>query len=147
MFCKYCMLDIAEGMTVCPHCGKDLTQIQPPHRLSPGTVLNGKYLVGAALGEGGFGVTYVGKNLLLDVKVAIKEYFPNGYVRRDVSVSTNVTGVSASGYSQVFEAGKKRFLSEARTLARFLSEDGIVSVFDFFEENGTAYIVMEYLEG
>ena len=146
MYCKYCMAKIPDGARECPCCRRDLTVEEPPHHLSPGTVLQNRYIVGSALGEGGFGITYIGKNKLLDMKVAIKEYFPNGFVRRDSSVSTTVTGFTADG-KEVFAKGKERFLSEAQTLGRFSNEEGIVSVYDFFEENDTAYIVMEYLEG
>ena len=146
MYCKFCMNSIADGEKVCPYCGKKQDLPELPHHLPSGTVLQGKYAVGAAIGEGGFGITYVGKNTLLDMKVAIKEFFPNGFVRRDSLHSKTVTDLSTGG-SNVFEKGKKRFLDEARMLGRFSREGGIVSVHDFFEENDTAYIVMEFLEG
>ena len=119
----------------------------PLHHLLPGTVLNGKFLVGMALGEGGFGITYIGRDLMLDMKVAIKEYFPTGYVNRSNTVSPSVTCATEGERYDFFEMGRERFLSEARTLAKFSGERGIVWVRDFFESNDTAYIVMEYLDG
>ena len=144
-YCPYCMNEI-EG-DVCPVCGKSRTGPFPAHHLQPGTVLQGKYVVGAALGEGGFGITYIGKNINLGLRVAIKEFYPNGFVNRATVVSNNVTCTDNETAKNIFEKGKTRFLDEARILARFAKEDGIVSVYDLFEENNTAYIVMEYLEG
>ena len=141
------MSEIEEGSLNCSKCGKDQTTEEPMHHLQPGTVLAGKYVVGAALGEGGFGITYLGLNERLDLKVAIKEYFPFGYVHRVATVSSTVTDRTETADEAFFEKGRERFLSEARTLAKFYNEDGVVSVLDFFEENNTAYIVMEYLEG
>ncbi len=129
----------------CPLCGFSLSSYQKPmHLLTPGTVLAGKYLVGTAIGEGGFGITYVALDLNLLMKVAIKEYFPSGFVTRDNA--TNVHSFSGEK-AEFFEAGKQKFLNEARTLAKFRTRQGVVSVMDFFMENSTAYIVMEYLTG
>ncbi len=117
-----------------------------PHHLSPGTVLNGKYEIGAVLGEGGFGITYIGQDINLDMKIAVKEYFPSGIVNRNSAVSAEVT-VNVGNAQADFEKGKENFLKEARTLAKFANNPNIVSVRDFFSENNTAYIVMEYLCG
>ena len=147
MYCRYCMAKIADGLAVCPVCKKSQTAETPAHHLIPGTVLNGKYVVGAALGEGGFGITYIGKNRLLNMKVAIKEYFPSGLVARVGSFSSDVTKSSSEQQKTMYEKGKRRFVDEAQTLGQLTEDEGVVSVYDFFEENGTAYIVMEYLEG
>ena len=117
-----------------------------PHHLSPGTVLNGKYEIGAVLGEGGFGITYIGQDINLDMKIAVKEYFPSGIVNRNSAVSAEVT-VNVGDAQADFKKGKENFLKEARTLAKFANNPSIVSVRDFFAENNTAYIVMEYLCG
>ncbi len=131
----------------CPHCLFDLERYQaPPHHLQPRTILNGKYMVGKALGEGGFGITYIGWNLNLEIPLAIKEYFPSGFVTRDVGRADNVSVLSGNK-AQFYEKGRERFLDEARILGKFDDMEGIVSVKDFFKENGTAYIVMEYLDG
>ena len=81
-YCSKCMEPVGEGELRCPYCGYAAGAEVPPHHLMPGTVLNRKFLVGTALGEGGFGITYIGRDLLLDMKVAIKEYYPSGYVNR-----------------------------------------------------------------
>ncbi|MBO5076319.1 MAG: leucine-rich repeat protein [Clostridia bacterium] len=146
-YCKYCMSIIQEGAEVCPLCGRNLRGAEPMHRLQAGTVLAGKYVVGVALGEGGFGITYIGVNTVLGLKVAIKEYFPFGYVQRVATMSSTVTERSDLTEESFFKKGRARFLEEAQTLAKFNNEDGVVTVLDFFEENNTAYIVMEYLEG
>ncbi len=117
-----------------------------PHHLQSGSMLSGKYSVETVLGEGGFGITYMGHDKYLDIKVAIKEYFPSGIVNRNNTYSQEIT-VHIGDSQNFFEKSKKNFLEEARTLAKFCDEESIVSVRDFFEENNTAYIVMEYLEG
>ncbi len=112
-------------------------------QLAPGSILNGKYQIESVIGEGGFGITYRGRDTLLDMPVAIKEYFPYGYAVRNSTVSSQVE----ISQVQQFQDMKQKFLTEARTLAMFSSIPAIVNVRDFFEENGTAYIVMEFLEG
>ncbi len=146
-YCLYCMEPLKDGSTRCGHCGKDISYTAPAHHISAGEVLNKKYLVGAALGEGGFGITYIGRDLTLDMRVAIKEYFPNGYVNRNNEFSNTLSESSTQSRKEFFNNGLERFLKEARILARFSGEPGIVDVRDFFEENNTAYIVMEYLDG
>ena len=80
LYCPYCMSPAAEG-SPCPGCGLTAGSYRPkPHHLPPGTVLMGRYLVGRALGEGGFGITYLGRDLRLELRVAIKEYFPAAWV-------------------------------------------------------------------
>lgn len=116
------------------------------HILKYGKILNNRYVIEEVLGEGGFGITYKGIDRLLDVEVAIKEYFPQGFVTRNNVYSQEIT-ITQMKYEDLFYKGKQRFLSEARVLAKFNKEPGIVSVTDFFEENNTAYIVMEYLDG
>ncbi|HWR23753.1 MAG TPA: protein kinase [Feifaniaceae bacterium] len=143
--CPNCMRESAPG--VCPRCGFDGARYDaPPHQLRPGAILGGKYLVGRSLGEGGFGITYIGFDLNLELRVAVKEYYPNGFVTRQASVSRSVTPLTGAQGEQ-YGKGLNRFVQEAKSLARFHDLDGIVSVKDFFRENGTAYIIMEYIEG
>lgn len=111
-----------------------------------GTKLNGRYIIEDVLGEGGFGITYAGRDELLGVKVAVKEYYPQGIVVRNNSVDDVVT-VTYAKQKDVFNKGKTKFLEEARVIAKFNDQEGIVNVTDFFEANNTAYIVMEYLDG
>ena len=144
-YCMDCMSPKGEN-EVCPSCGAKGGGILVPHQLKQGTVLSRRYLVGKAIGQGGFGITYIGRDLRLDMKIAIKEYYPSGYANRNVSVSPDIT-ISNKRQEAFIEDGKRKFLNEARVLAQFNDEPGIVDVRDFFEENSTAYIIMEYLEG
>lgn len=131
----------------CNMCGFNNNTYEPPmHHLKPGTILNGKYILGKSLGEGGFGITYIGYDINLEIRVAIKEYFPGGFVSRDTSNTDTVTIFSGSD-KEIYDAGKAKFINEAKALAKFDNMPGIVSVKDFFLENGTAYIVMEYVDG
>lgn len=146
-YCSKCMNPIEETDVECPFCGTALNAEIPSHHLAPGTILNNKFMVGAALGEGGFGITYIGRDTKLDMKVAIKEYYPNGYVNRSNTISPAVNSSTSGERKDFFDTGRERFLREAQILAKFSGSTGIVDVRDFFEENNTAYIVMEYLDG
>jgi len=117
-----------------------------PHELEQGAILAGKYLVGRVLGQGGFGITYIGWDIPANKKRAIKEYFPSDSVTRQGDRYT-VMPHSSQGVPQLFAQGRDKFYSEAQNLARFDQAPDIVSVTDFFQENGTAYIVMEFIEG
>lgn len=116
------------------------------HYLKKETKLNGRYIIKSVLGEGGFGITYYGEDDLFGNEVAIKEFFPQGIVTRNNEYTDNVT-VTYAKQDEAFLAGKKRFIGEARVMAKFNGDQGIVNVTDFFEANNTAYIVMEYLDG
>lgn len=146
-YCNHCMAQLNEIGEKCPVCGKENTGTIPAHHLLPGTILNGKFYVGEALGEGGFGITYIGRDIKLDMKVAIKEFYPNGYVNRSNTISPQVNDSVTEGRRDFFEKGRERFLKEAQILAKFSGEPGVVDVRDFFEENNTAYIIMEFLDG
>ena len=112
--------------------------------LPEGTILKEKYLVGRYIGNGGFGITYLGMDQVLDIKVAIKEYYPASICYR--STGTKDVKPSNEGFREGFIKGRNTFLNEARSLAMFNSPD-IVRVRDFFPENNTSYIVMDYVEG
>ncbi|MBR5292882.1 MAG: serine/threonine protein kinase [Clostridia bacterium] len=145
-FCPYCM-NVVESDAPCKNCGLTAGNYTPaPHHLPPGTILRDRYLIGRVLGEGGFGITYIGCDLQLELKVAIKEYFPTDKANRISSSSLSVANYSGS-IGQRYEEGKARFLQEARTMAKMDKQPVIVSAKDFFEANNTAYIVMEYVEG
>ncbi|MBQ3131283.1 MAG: serine/threonine protein kinase, partial [Clostridia bacterium] len=145
-FCPYCM-NVVEPDAPCTNCGLTAGNYTPaPHHLPPGTVLRDRYLIGRVLGEGGFGITYIGCDLQLELKVAIKEYFPTDKANRISNSSLSVANYSGS-MGQRYEEGKVRFLQEARTMAKMDKQPVIVSAKDFFEANNTAYIVMEYVEG
>ncbi|MBP3620543.1 MAG: serine/threonine protein kinase [Lachnospiraceae bacterium] len=113
--------------------------------LPEGTVLKERYKIVEVIGVGGFGVTYKAKDNVLAAEVAIKEYYPVGVVNRIVD-DVNISLFTETQRVE-FSHGKIRFLKEAQDLAKFNKSSSIVSVYDFFEENNTAYMVMEYLEG
>ena len=143
--CLGCMQEKGDA-EVCPYCGyREGTPPLAPHYLRPGTVLAGKYLVGRGLGHGGFGTTYIARDQVLGIKLAIKEYLPQDCASRAPG-SNMVVPFSGDGAKR-FADGLESFLQEARTLARFDGSPNIVGVRDFFTENGTAYLVMNYLEG
>jgi len=146
-YCPYCMTPIQDGK-ICPRCGLTAGNYVPqPHHLRPGTLLMDRYLVGRVLGEGGFGITYIGCDLRLELKVAIKEYYPVDKVSRNTAVSEQLVSFSVTPARTGFARGKVRFLEEARTMAKMEKQQVIVGVRDFFETNNTAYLVMEYIEG
>ena len=140
--CYGCFREKEPG--VCPYCGYNDREEQPYLALPRGTILNGRYLTGKVLGIGGFGITYLGYDLTLDIKVAIKEYMPSGMATRYTDGYTvTLTGRAENEYA----AGMERFLDEARILAKLQNLPNIVSVYNYFKENNTAYFVMEYIEG
>lgn len=145
--CYNCLSKITENDKVCPFCGEILDSSTPAHHLLPGTVLNGKYFIGRVIGEGGFGITYIGIDTVLEIKIAVKEYFPKGLINRNNTYDSCVISNASADDSTEYNKGLERFLSEARILAKFTGENGIVTVRDYFEENNTAYIVMEYIDG
>ena len=114
--------------------------------LKSGTLLDDRYIIGDVLGEGGFGITYAARNSHNDTRVAVKEFYCREYMHRDTDESSDVHLLSGDDESR-FTEEKTRFLKEARTLRDFADLPGIVGVLDYFEENATAYIVMELLEG
>ena len=143
-FCPNCMANIGGDYGVCPVCGGSMNVVNEPHQLPVNSILNGRYIIGRTLGAGGFGITYVGYDLKLNSKVAIKEYYMSGGVSRTRSLTVVPTDKANEA---PFNKGKERFLDEAKVLAQFIDEPNIVNVRDYFEENGTAYIVMEFLDG
>jgi len=145
--CIGCFGQLNPGSQYCPLCGYDQNKTpETSYHLTPRTILSGKFMVGKVLGEGGFGITYIGHDVNLEIKVAIKEYYPSGFVSRTTTLSTTVQPASGS-QGEFFTKGRDRFVDEARRLAKFSNLPGIVMVKDFFIENGTAYIVMEFVEG
>ena len=142
--CVSCMCDI--DSPVCPHCGYPSRNPNAPHQLPVGTVLRGQYQVGKVLGQGGFGITYLGWDLNLDIPIAIKEYYPNSFVTRDCTQTLEVIS-NGGNFDEVFRNNRERFLREARTLAKLRDIREIVQIYNFFQENNTAYIIMEFVQG
>ncbi len=140
--CPYCLSPNAKGS--CKACGKRYKASDfPSSRLAPFTLLKRRYLIGGAIGEGGFGVTYLGKDTMNGVRVAVKEYYPSSLVGRN---GLNLVPKSHDAALK-FLQGKKRFTSEAKSMIEVRDLSGITGVLDFFGENNTVYIVMEYLDG
>lgn len=143
--CMGCMT-LKGDVDVCPSCGfVEGTPPETPQHLAPRTIVNDRYLLGRVLGQGGFGITYLGWDMNLDIKLAVKEYLPRDFATRTAE-QTQVS-VYSGDYKEHFQYGLEKFLEEAKILAQYNNEPGIVSVRDFFRENGTAYLVMYYLEG
>lgn len=146
--CPHCMGEMPEGeKKFCPWCGYDFGNPgEVTHQLKPFTILAGKYLVGDVLGEGGFGITYIGFDLNLEIKIAIKEFYPNGFATRESQNTSELTAYAGQSMETVYK-WRDNFVKEARSLAKCSHLPGIVGVKDYFQENNTAYIIMEYLEG
>ena len=146
-FCYSCMHPLQHvDSSTCPFCGELLQLTCDTTRyLRPGSVLQQKFIVGKSLGAGGFGNTYIGWSQFLRRRVAIKEYFPKQLSSR--AEGNGTVSVSDTISQQKFRAGLHQFLEEARSLASLQEVKGVIQVYNFFEENGTGYIVMEFLEG
>ncbi|MBQ4068302.1 MAG: protein kinase [Lachnospiraceae bacterium] len=145
--CPGCMAVLDEPDLACPLCGFDRATYAPsPRSLRASTILNEKYLVGSVIGEGGFGITYIGFDLEAGHPVAIKEYFPSELATRDASAGNALT-IFTGESAELFKEGLEKYLREARNLTMFSELPGIVTVKDFFYENETAYIIMEYING
>ena len=132
--------------TVCEKCGWPLDRGNKAHQLPVGFLLRDQYIIGRVLGQGGFGITYLGWDKDLEMPVAIKEFYPNTMVTRDCNVNTMVNCISEQALPY-YIASKERFLREAKALAKLRDVPEVVDVYNFFEDNGTAYITMEYIRG
>ncbi len=130
----------------CPHCGYTPSQKGAEWALQPGSILNGKYMIGRILGQGGFGITYIGWDIALEKKVAVKEYYPSGQVGRTPGTNA-LSWYTNESAALARQAGLEMFLKEARKMSKVDDVSGIVRVRDLFQENQTAYIVMDYVEG
>ncbi len=143
--CLSCFGSYDPAFGVCPHCGSvTITGPREPIHLVPGTLLAGRYLLGEAVGSGGFGIVYKAWDTKLETVVAVKEFFMSRLMTR-VPGTGNVIITKKSQVEYAYR--KERFLAEARNMAKFGSHRSIPNVFEFFEHNGTAYIVMELLHG
>ena len=145
--CMNCMQGMLDENGRCSACGIAEHEIKTSNRhLAFRTIIKGKYLIGKVIGEGGFGITYLGYDLDLNARVAIKEYCPRDYAGRDVTDLVSVLPFDEET-GEFYEAEMVKFIGEAQRLAKFRNQKGIVSVLDYFKENGTAYIVMDYIDG
>ncbi len=143
-FCINCMQDKGNLEMRCPYCGYDQRKYKVhPLYLKPRTLLKNQYIIGKYLGQGGFGITYIGVDQWLQKRVAIKEYLPSALATRDFHT---LSIIPVKRQEDAFQKGLHLFIQEARHLAKF-NHPNIVKVINFFEENQTGYMVMEYLEG
>ncbi len=130
----------------CPYCGFSSERSDEPQYLEAGSTLyNSRFIISCAVGAGGFGITYSAWDTLLKQRVAIKEYLPGEFSTR-IKGAFGVT-VYGGEKAEQFKNGLDKFAEESRKLAKFDDVPGIVQIYDCFQENNTAYIVMEYLEG
>lgn len=141
--CLSCMKKSDDEGT-CPYCGRDKAgKLSWSKALAPGTILNNKILIGDILGKGGYGITYIGYDMLLEYPVAVKEFFPDEMVDRSEDERTVVVLDEVNG--EEFQKEIDNYLREARVLAEFSKFPGIVAIKDLFYQNGTGYLIMEYL--
>ena len=140
--CLKCLTEAVQSGR-CQRCGAPVGFAQEPSfALIPGTIIDGRYLVGGVLGFGGFGITYLGLDLADGKRVAVKEFMPSGVAGRIPGhIEVSVKDESAFSY------GLSRFYDEANTVYKYRSHPNIVHVYKYFRENATAYYVMEYLQG
>ena len=143
-FCYGCMNHTTSYP--CPKCGYSPMRSTISYTLPPGTILKGKYLVGKVLGQGGFGITYIGLDLHLQRKVAIKEYYPSGFVGRK-SGTSQVIWYATEASREAMLSGQELVLKEARKMSKVSDISSVVRVHNVFQENGTAYICMDFIEG
>jgi serine/threonine protein kinase len=144
--CENCFCEYDDNFDICPQCGHVKgSAAEEAYQLTPGILLSNRYIVGLVLGFGGFGITYKAWDTKLETVVAIKEYYPGGLVNR--IPGTKVVILFTGKRKNDYDYGRVRFLDEAKNMAKFNSHKNIVNVIEYFEENNTAYIVMEYLEG
>lgn len=107
------------------------------------TLQGGKYIIERVLGQGGFGITYLAKNVLVGKDVAIKEFFPKEFCNRENAPNLTIRTVYNA---EIVSKLKARFIKEAQNIAK-LDHPNIIKIYDTFEENNTAYYVMDYIEG
>lgn len=146
--CPNCMKEFEEEYGMCPHCGFELGTPQDEiYMLPQGTVLADRYIIGISLGNGGFANTYKAWDTKLETIVAVKEFYYGDMVNRVIGRTDVILLSSKSGAVRQYRHLLDRFLDEARYTAKFNQHENIIHIYDFFEENQTAYYVMEYMEG
>ncbi|MCD7796880.1 MAG: serine/threonine protein kinase [Clostridiales bacterium] len=143
--CPNCFCETASS--VCPNCGYDQSNTNmnfDRSAIAPMNILKGRYLLGRILGRGRFGITYIAKDLFNNETVAIKEYMPESYAQRADNLSVNPISEETE---YAFEYCKRNFREEIDTLYKLKDNTFVVDVRDYFGENNTEYLVMEYIDG
>ncbi len=142
--CPYCFHTL-NNFGFCPNCRRSGAAQSAPDALPMRTLLHGRYLLGNVLGKGGFGITYNAWDSQTSSRVALKEFFPSGYVTR----APRQTGVAMlkAEYGGAFTHWLNAFIDEAKVLSNIAHLAGVVKIKNFFTENNTAYIAMEFLDG
>ena len=150
--CLGCMNMLPHPQAACPNCGwsrqtdqNNVGQLEQGTNLKNPTTGN-QYLIGKTVGQGGFGIVYTAWDVTGNRKVAIKEYFPKNCAGRTHS-NTVVLTTNSQSDKEFFDRQKKRFRQEAEKMQMFRDNNNVVTVLDFFDENNTSYIVMEFIEG
>lgn len=143
--CPGCMQHLKDSNTTCPHCGYPEKHLTVKDSLPVFSILAGKYLLGAPLGKGGFGITYIAMHLPDEKIVAIKEFFPANLAVRDTD---NETVVPADDTKAVYyRTGMKSFSEEGRILYLLSDIEHVVHVAEQIQANNTTYLVMECVPG
>lgn len=144
-FCPNCFRTKSFQQNVCTACGFRNSVVRDVRALPAEMVLNKRYLVGRVLGIGGFGITYIAYDMMRKERIAIKEYFPAEWVTRQGE--SNQIIPNSQSQEKYYQHGREKFIEEARVLKQLQDVDNIVNVRTLFEENGGAYMVMDFLDG
>ena len=145
LFCPNCFQSDCFNGRLCYQCGYEQKAAVDSRAMRAGVLLKNRYFLGRVLGIGGFGITYKCFDTTLGVVVAVKEFYPAGLVNRAPGECS--VGLLSGDKQNQYQAQLKRFLMEAQSIAQFGKAKDIVNVYDFFEANNTAYIIMEYVDG
>ena len=144
--CGNCLMEYEDHINTCEHCGIALGQEDMTPFLPFGTVLRDKYVINDLIGEGSFGATYSASDIEGVGRFAVKEYLPAEYAMR-IQGNLRVTVFNDEKKKKQFHDGLVKFMDEAQKIIELKGKDGIVQVYDCFEANNTAYIIMDYVEG
>lgn len=152
VYCYHCMAQITDALQpYCPKCGKEYNvHISENYELPAGTYLaDGRYLIGRSIGTGGFGITYVGRDMKLEKRVVIKETFYSGIFERDCTDMTVADPYRVIYDPEIVSLEEIVYKTQKECLSLSKGEKftNIVKVYDYIFENNTAYIITEYING
>lgn len=142
--CYGCMGQLDDDINICPVCGYD-SDTPPVYDdcLYPGTAVSDRYIIGKAIGRGGFGITYIAFDNDTGKRVVIKEYLPEGFAKREFGKNT----VSPAGDEEKFKTGMKNAIDCSNAISGYDYLESVEKYIDCVRENGTIYIVREYFDG